>query len=140
MIAMDKFTFDKVVELAHFLEQYIPKLPKDDSHTLAITKEDRPTWDRLYKELILTNVLDDGRAFGQKDNNNQYGIGNDASGYRAEYYQLLMQCYRYLYQALSAGEVFLQPNIWRTTDRTTASLYSQPLYYGPSATEERNGG
>ena len=57
MIAMDKFTFDKVVELAHFLEQYIPKLPKDDSHTLAITKEDRPTWDRLYKELILTNVL-----------------------------------------------------------------------------------
>lgn len=46
---MDKLTFDKVVELAHFLETYIPKLPNDDSQTLGITKEDRPTWDRLYK-------------------------------------------------------------------------------------------
>ena len=136
---MNKATFDKVVELAHLLEKYIPKLPKDDNHALDITKEDRPTWDALYKELILTDVLDDGRAFGQKDNANQYGIGNDASGLRAEYYQLLMQCYRYLYQALSAGEVFLQSNVWRTADHTTASLYSQPLYYGTPAMEESNG-
>lgn len=122
---MDKFTFDKVVGLTHLLEKYIPKLPADDQHTLDIAAEDRQAWNTYFQELILTNVINDGKAFGQKDNNNQYGIGNDASGYRVEYYQLLMQCYRYLYQALSAGEVFLKFDHWRIADRLTGVLSAQ---------------
>ena len=125
---MDKFTFDKVVGLAHLLEKYIPKLPADDKHTLEIAAEDRQAWNTYFQELILTNVIDDGKAFGQKDNNTPYGIGNDASGFRVEYYQLLIQCYRYLYQALSAGEVFLKFDHWRLADRLTAVL---PTQYSP---------
>lgn len=46
------------------------------------------------------------------------GVGNDARAYRVEYYQLLMQCYRYLYFALSSGEIFLEHTGWVTADRS----------------------
>ena len=107
---MNKKIFDEVVGLTHLLEKYIPKLPADDKRTINIEAEDRPLWDKYFKELILTDVLDDGKAFGQKDNNTHYGIGTDAAGSRSEFFQLLMQCYRYLYHALSAGEIFLKCN------------------------------
>jgi hypothetical protein len=110
---MNKMEFDEVRELSLFLERFIPEIKKTKSiMTYAFPKQDQATWKKFYNDLILTNVLPDGTAFGGKDATGNLGVGQDGSSSAAEFYQLLMQCYKYMYQALSAGEVYLKYNGW----------------------------
>lgn len=113
---MNKETFDQVRGLAQLLYNHVGEVPKNDQDLWTVPAADRPQWDTWFRKLILTNILPDGTAFGAETNDHNLGMGTDAKGYRSEFYQLLMQCYRYLYLALSSGEVFLQPGGWILSD------------------------
>lgn len=115
---MNKQEFDQVRKLTAFLERFIPEVKKKNAEEIfEFSEEDKVLWDTYFKELILTNVLADGTAFGAKSNNSNLGIGTDGSCYPAEFYQLLMQCYKYMYLALSAGEIYLKYNGWYLAEK-----------------------
>jgi hypothetical protein len=110
---MNKQEFDEVRKLAVFLEQYIPeinKLESDKFYTFPIA--DQSVWSTYYKDLISTNVLPNETAFGVEVGTGKKGVGKDGICSSTEFYQLLMQCYKYMYQALSVGEVYLKYNGW----------------------------
>lgn len=65
-------------------------------------------WIGYFRRLILTDILVDGKAFGEPTNDTHLGIGSDGCCVAAEYYQLLMQCYKYLYLALASGSTSLR--------------------------------
>lgn len=115
---MNKQEFDLVRGLAALLEKYIPEIQSkkaDEGYTFL--DDDKALWMSYYEKLILTDVLMDGKAFGAKSNNTHLGIGKDATFVSAELYQLLMQCYKYLYNALSSGEIYLKYNGWYLAEK-----------------------
>mgnify|MGYP003400144465 CR=1 FL=1 len=115
---MNKQEFDNVRTLANFLERYTSVAQKTaTSKTFTFSVEDMPIWLGYYESLILTNVIPDGCAFNQKTNDTNYGVGNDGCCRREEFYKLLMQCYKYLYNALSSGEIFLKHNGWYLSEK-----------------------
>ncbi len=114
---MNKREFDQVVDLTHFLEKYTQQaINTGRNKTSAFSDEDKKTWDLYFKMLIKPGILPDGMAFGQASNDTNVGIGSDGQFYLDEFMQLLMQCYKYLYTALSSGEVFLKYKNWQTAD------------------------
>lgn len=123
---MNKLEFDRVAGLAHLLEPYRHKLPTVDTETFSLSKEDMPLYQTYFEQVILPKVLEDGIAFGLPDNDCKNGVGSDGHAYRVEYYQLLMQCYRYLYLALSSGEVFLKHSGWLIADHSAPASPAEP--------------
>ena len=117
---MNKIEFDKIVSFTALLERCHEQVQKNDRANIQVPDTDRPLYDAFFQELVLTDLLPDGKGMGESTNDTNVGMGRDALGSRAEYFQLLMQCYRYLYLALSSGEVFLQPTGWTTACRSDA--------------------
>lgn len=116
---MNKKEFDQIVHLTQFLETYTQQTMKSDRNkTLSFSEEDKKKWGLFFEMLIKTNVLPDGTAFGEPNNDTNVGIGKDGVFYKDEFLQLLMQCYKYLYRALSSGEVFLKYKNWQIADKT----------------------
>lgn len=114
---MNKAEFDQVVSLTHFLEKYMQQfIDAGRSKTIGFSEEDQKKWNGYFKALIEPEVLPDGKVFDAAGNHSNYGIGLDGTGYRDEFFQLLMQCYKYLYLALSSGEIFLEHNGWYVSD------------------------
>ena len=114
---MNKKEFDQVVNLTHFLEKYTQKaIDAGRNKTFPFSKEDKKLWDAYFEMLIKPGILPDGMAFGEPTNDTNIGVGKDGECYRDEFLQLLMQCYKYLYTALSSGEVFLKYKNWCTAD------------------------
>lgn len=114
---MDKKVFDQVVNLTHFLEKYTQQAGSiGRDKTFAFSKEDQKTWELYFEMLVKSEILSDGMAFGESNNDTKVGIGKDGACYSDEFFQLLMQCYKYLYTALSSGEVFLKYKNWYISD------------------------
>ena len=113
---MNKKEFDQVVSLAHFLEKYTQTAINCRTKTFSFSAEDKQVWNAYFEMLIKPGILADGMAFGKENNNVPEGIGNDGAAFGDEFFQLLMQCYKYLYNALSSGEVFLKYKNWYVTD------------------------
>lgn len=114
---MNKLEFDQVVELTHFLEKYTKQvMDTDRTKLIQFSGEDKKKWDSYFETLIKPGILPDGMAFGNFSNDSNYGVGRDGAGYRDEFLQLLMQCYKYLYLALSSGEIFLKYKGWGMSD------------------------
>lgn len=114
---MNKKTFDEVVNLAHFLEKYSEKAHSSRNITFKFEETDMQSWQYFYTTLIEPGILPDGTAFGSTDSKTKLGIGDDGTCYGDEFFQLLMQCYKYLYYALSAGEVFLEHTGWEIAEK-----------------------
>ena len=114
---MNKREFDQVLDLTHFLEKYEEKAKDARNKTFAFQKSDMNLWKSYFEALIKPGVLRDGMAFGAENNNTNLGIGIDGECYSDEFYQLLMQCYKYLYMALSSGEIFLKHKGWVVSDK-----------------------
>lgn len=114
---MNKKEFDQVVGLACFLERYTAQATPCRDKTFSFSKEDQLIWKGYFETLIKPGILPDGMAFGKPDNNCPDGIGTDGAAFSDEFFQLLMQCYKYLYKALSCGEIFLEHDGWYVTDR-----------------------
>ncbi len=114
---MNKLEFDQVVSLTHFLEKYTQQMmDAGKDKVITFSSEDKNTWDTFFETLINPGILQDGMAFHTPCNDTKVGIGSDGACYREEFLQLLMQCYKYLYLALSSGEIFLKHKNWYTSD------------------------
>ncbi len=114
---MNKIEFDQVVGLTHFLEKYTQQaMDAGRDRTITFSETDKKIWNSYFEALIKPGILPDGISFHQPNNDTNLGIGRDAEGYRDEFLQLLMQCYKYLYLALSSGEIFLKYKSWDTSD------------------------
>lgn len=104
---MNKAEFDQVVGLAHLLEKYMPQIiGAGRSKSIGFSDEDKKVWDSYFETLIKPEILPDGKVFSTSGNDSKAGVGLDGRGYRDEFLQLLMQCYKYLYLALSSGRFF----------------------------------
>lgn len=115
---MNKKEFDQVIYLTQLLEKYRQQaIDIGRDKTLSFSEEDKKLWDLYFEMLIKPGVLSDGVAFGEPNNDSKVGIGTDGLFYRDEFLQLLMQCYKYLYMALSSGEVFLKYKNWYIADK-----------------------
>lgn len=116
---MNKTEFDQVVGLAHLLEKYMTQIiGAGRSKSIGISDEDKKVWDSYFESLIKPGILPDGKVFHAMGNDSNYGVGRDGVAYRDEFLQLLMQCYKYLYLALSSGEIFLEHSGWEVSDGT----------------------
>ncbi|MEY8322232.1 hypothetical protein AAK894_14360 [Lachnospiraceae bacterium 46-61] len=114
---MNKKEFDQIVDFTHFLEKYTQQaMNSNRNKTFSFSEEDKKIWNLYFEMLIKPGILPDGMAFGEPNNDTNVGIGKDGQCYRDEFLQLLMQCYKYLYTALSSGEVFLKYKNWCTSD------------------------
>lgn len=116
-ICMNKLEFDQVVGLTHFLEKYTQQMmDAGKNKVINFSDTDKKIWDSYFETLIKPGILPDGMAFHMPNNDTNIGIGSDGAASREEFLQLLMQCYKYLYLALSSGEVFLKHKNWYTSD------------------------
>lgn len=114
---MNKLEFDQVVGLAHFLEKYTQQaMGADKNKLIRFSEEDKQKWNSYFEALVKPGILPDGKAFSSSGNDSNYGVGRDGECYRDEFLQLLMQCYKYLYLALSSGEIFLKYKGWDLSD------------------------
>ena len=131
---MNKKEFDQIVHLTHFLEKYTQQaIDAGRTNTFPFSEEDKKLWNSYFEMLIKPGILPDGMAFGEPkaipsgkmpdgmafgepNNDTNIGVGKDGVCHRDEFLQLLMQCYKYLYTALSSGEVFLKYKNWCISD------------------------
>lgn len=100
--------FQDVCKLMHLLEKYHGVFLKNANATVTLQGADMSEWMGYFRRLLLTDILVDGKAFGEPTNDTHLGIGSDGCCVAAEYYQLLMQCYKYLYLALASGSTSLR--------------------------------
>lgn len=115
---MNKQEFDAVRGLIAFLERFLPEVKnKKNEEAYEFKNQDKEIWDAYFNKLILSDVLTDGKAY-DKSNDSNLGIGKDGIFVPAEYYQLLMQCYKYLYEALSCGDIFMKHTGWYVEEHT----------------------
>lgn len=114
---MNKQEFDTVRGLKDFFERFYPNVKEmKNDKSYEFKGQDKDIWKIYYEKLILPGILDDGKAFGAENSSN-LGIGNDGIFLPVEYYQLLMQCYKYMYEALSCGEIYLNHTGWQIEEQ-----------------------
>lgn len=110
---MNKQEFNIVSGLADLLETYTDKVSKlKNNKTMPFSTMDMAGWKLYFQQLILTDVLEDGRGWGSETNDTNVGVGKDGEFSAGELYQLLMQCYKYLYLALTVTEIHLTEEGW----------------------------
>lgn len=116
---MNKTEFDKIVGLAQFLWENLDGIKKKvtKNEVVAFDAKAMPIWNEYFKSLILPGILPDGMSFGTPNNDTNMGVGKDGVALPSEYYQLMMQCYRYLYMALSSGEIYLKSGYWSSAEK-----------------------
>ncbi len=114
---MNKIEFDHVVGLTQLLDKYTQQfMDAGKDKIIRFSDSDKKIWDSYFETLIKPGILPDGMAFHAPNNDTNIGIGSDGAGSREEFLQLMMQCYKYLYLALSSGEIFLKHKNWCTSD------------------------